>query len=74
MKITVLYCLLLLSFKVFAQKPLIYKGKIGTYPIEVQFTKCDTISGKFEGRYRYAKKEKLPDLKWTVEFFNNGNG
>lgn len=46
----------------FAQLPLIYKGKIGDYKIEVQFESCDSLDGGFSGKYRYEGKQNFLSL------------
>lgn len=69
MKTIITSLFLVSAFVLFGQKPLVYKGKIGSYPIEVQFTKCDTITGKFEGKYRYAKQKTFINL--SGQLFEN---
>lgn len=45
------------------QKPLVYKGKIGSYAVEVQLKSCDSMSGKVNASYRYAKKKNALILR-----------
>lgn len=46
----------------FSQEPLVYKGKIGDYGVEVFFESCDPISGELIGKYRYEGKQSFLSL------------
>lgn len=45
-----------------AQQPLIFKGKVGNYQVEVQIESNDPIDGTFTGRYRYEGKKTFLDV------------
>lgn len=70
MKTAVLFFLLVLSVQVYSQKePLLLKGKIGSYSIEMMLEQADYETGEFSGKYRYAGKDKYLSLS-GVSFGN----
>ena len=65
------YLLLLFFFvnsNLFSQQNLVYKGKIGSYSIQLTVDSCNAETGAFYGKYNYGKKKTF--LKLNGEYMS----
>jgi hypothetical protein len=47
-------------------KPLMLKGNVGPYSVEMEILSSDPISGRFEGKYKYLSKKEYLDLEGSI--------